>query len=358
MIEAAQHTDDVRDVTAPRACVVERVAGFVPPLRVTNDELPLDWEVSDSWVRSRTGVVSRHRAGRGVSTSDLAREAAVRALAGAETVDALLLATSTPDHPLPATAPELATRLGLGPVPAFDVSAVCSGFVYGLAVGAGLLAAGTAQRVLLVGADVYSTLLDPADRSAGIVFGDGAGAVVLRAGSATEAGALLGFDLGSDGGHAGLIQVPDGGSRSRAAGAGSAAGEGDPYFRMSGSEVYKHAVVRMTESARRVLDRVGWSGDDVDCFVAHQANARILTAVADRLGIPAERCVTDLAEVGNTGAASIPLALARAQDAGRLCGGERVLLTAFGGGLTWGSTALRWPSRPAAPVPPFHDGAG
>ncbi|MFD8992142.1 beta-ketoacyl-ACP synthase 3 [Streptomyces goshikiensis] len=332
------------------ACVVERVTGWVPPHRVTNDELPAAWGVSDEWVRSRTGIAARHRAGPGIATSDLALEAAARVLAGAEPVDTVVLTTSTPDHPLPATAPALAARLGLGEVPAFDVSAVCSGFVYGLATGSGLIAAGLSRRLLLVGADVYSTLLDPEDRSAGVVFGDGAGAVLLRAGTGTEPGALLGFDLGSDGGNADLITVPDGGARSRAD--ASPARDTDPYFRMRGSEVFKHAVVRMAKSARQVLDHVGWATGDVDLLVAHQANARILDAVSTRLGVPRDRCAGHLTDVGNTGAASIPLALADACAKGRLRTGDRVLITAFGGGLTWGSTALVWPDAAAPLAPP------
>jgi 3-oxoacyl-[acyl-carrier-protein] synthase-3 len=323
-----------------RACVVERLAGWVPPQRVTNDQLPETWGVTDSWVRSRTGIGSRHRAGAGVATSDLALRAAERVLDGTTSVDALLLATSTPDHPLPATAPALAARLGLGPIPAFDVSAVCSGFVYALATAAGWVAAGLSQRVLLVAADVYSTLLDPADRSTGIVFGDGAGAVLLRQGDVDEPGALLGFDLGSDGAYADLIAVPAGGSRHRATGQ---LVEGDHHFRMRGSEVYKHAIARMTGSVTALLDSLGWDRDNVDRLVGHQANARILEAVCERLALPADRCVGNLAEVGNTGAASIPLALADAHTDRLIQPGQRVVVTAFGGGLTWGSAALVWP---------------
>ncbi|GGW79635.1 3-oxoacyl-[acyl-carrier-protein] synthase 3 [Streptomyces lucensis JCM 4490] len=324
-----------------RSCVVEALAGWVPPLRVTNDQLPESWGVTDSWVRSRTGIGSRHRAGHGVATSDLALAAAESVLRGNDSVDALLLTTSTPDHPLPATAPSLAARLGLGPIPAFDVSAVCSGFVYALATAAGWVAAGLAERVLLVAADVYSTMLDPTDRAAGIVFGDGAGAVLLRRGEDDEPGALIGFDLGSDGGHADLIMVPAGGARHRATGRSPA--DGDHYFRMHGSEVFKHAITRMDGSVSTLLESLGWSVDEVDRLVGHQANARILKAVCERLGLPADRCVGNLAEVGNTGAASIPLALAQAHADGRLRPGQRVVVAAFGGGLTWGSAALVWP---------------
>ncbi|MYZ40373.1 MULTISPECIES: beta-ketoacyl-ACP synthase 3, partial [unclassified Streptomyces] len=266
-------------------------------------------------------------------------------------VDAVVLATATPDHPCPGTAPALAARLGLGPVPAFDIGAVCSGFVYGLAVCRGLVVSGLYDRVLLVGADVYSTWLDPRDRSSGVVFGDGAGAALIGAGRAGAPGELLAFDLGSDGAGYDLITVAGGGSRARATGRPPA--EGDEFFRMRGRAVYQHAVERMTASCRSLLDTVGWEAAQVDHFVPHQANARILRAVAGRLGIGADRCVIHLDRVGNTGAASIPLALADAEARGRLRAGDRVLLTAFGGGLTWGTAALRWPGTPRAAA---HDG--
>lgn len=329
-----------------RTAVLEAVAGWVPGEPVGNDALPAAWGVDDAWVRARTGIVSRHRAGVGLATGDIAFEAA-RKLVGdggstaAGPVDALVLATATPDHPCPATAPALAARLGLGTVPAFDIGAACSGFVYGLAVCRGLVAAGLHDRVLLVGADVYSAWLDPADRSAGVVFGDGAGAAVVGAGRAGTPGELLAFDLGSDGTGYDLITVPGGGARSRSTPARAA--EGDEFFRMQGPAVYQHAVERMTGSCRALLAKVGWDAADVDHFVPHQANARILRAVSARLGIDARRCVTHLERVGNTGAASIPLALADAAAEGRFRAGDQMLITAFGGGLTWGSAALRWP---------------
>ncbi|MFG2637986.1 beta-ketoacyl-ACP synthase 3 [Streptomyces sp. NPDC048362] len=330
------------------ACVLENVAGWVPELRVTNDELPRAWETTDAWIRSRTGISSRHRAGPGIATSDLAFEASKRVLAGDRCVDTLILATSTPDNPLPATAPALAARLDLVSVAAFDISAVCSGFIYALATAAGLVAAGVSERILLVAAEVYSTLLDPEDRSAGVVFGDGAGAVLLRRGVAGEPGALLGFDLGTDGTQADLITVPAGGSRHRST--GQPAAEGDHYFRMRGSEVYKHAVMRMSDSTNALLARLKWQIEDIDRFVAHQANARILSSVCERIGLPEHRSIGNLAAVGNTGAASIPLALAHAHRDGLIHAGERIVLAGFGGGLTWGSTALVWPDLSQRPT--------
>ncbi|WP_328376714.1 beta-ketoacyl-ACP synthase 3 [Streptomyces sp. NBC_01020] len=328
--------------------LVESVAGWVPPWRVTNDELPAHWGVDDHWVRTRTGIAARHRSGPGVSTGDLAYAAARLLLerAGHPRVDALVLATATPDHPCPATAPAVAARLGLGSVAAVDVSAVCSGFIYGLACAQGLVAAGIAERVLLAGADTYSGWLDPDDHRSGVVFGDGAGAALVAAGPAGAPGELLGFDLGSDGTGHDLITVAGGGSRARSARGPAAPGDG--YFRMRGGAVYQQAVERMTASCRTLLAKLDWDPGQVDHFVPHQANGRILSAVAERLGIDPARCVTHLDRVGNTGAASIPLALADADARGALRTGDRVLLTAFGGGLTWGSAALRWAGPAAA----------
>ncbi|WP_329124950.1 beta-ketoacyl-ACP synthase III [Streptomyces sp. NBC_01465] len=331
------------------AAVLESVAGWVPPRTVSNAELPAGWGVDDAWVRRRTGIGVRHWADPGTTTGDLALEAAVRALAlaGDPQVDAVLVATSTGDQPMPAMAPRLASRLGRDGAAAWDVSAACSGFVYGLATAAGILCAGIAQRVLLVAAEVYSTLIAPDDRSAGVVFADGAGAVVLRRGEHGEPGSVLAFDLGSDGTGHDLIAVPGGGARERSAPALYT--PGDRHFRMAGREVFQHAVTRMTESSRAVLARASWSVDDVDHLVAHQANARILTAVGERLELPADRHIANIDRVGNTGAASIPLALADASSRNELRPGQRVLLTSFGAGLTWGSAALLWPDpAPAA----------
>jgi 3-oxoacyl-[acyl-carrier-protein] synthase-3 len=282
-------------------------------------------------------------AGPGVATSDLAVEAGQRALksAGLEAVDALILATTTPDRPCPATAPEVASRLGLGTIPAFDVAAVCTGFIYALASGAGLIAAGIADRVLVIGAEVFSTILNPRDRTTRAIFGDGAGAAVLRAGHAREAGAIGPFTLGSDGSGADLIMVPAGGSRLPCQGAGC--DESERYFIMQGQPVYRRAIEMMARTSTRVLELADWPVSAVDWLVCHQANKRILNAVAARLGIPADRCLSNIDKVGNTAAASIPLALAYGAEGGALRPGDRIVLTGFGGGLTWGSTVLRWP---------------
>jgi 3-oxoacyl-[acyl-carrier-protein] synthase-3 len=284
-----------------------------------------------------------------MAVSDMAVAAGELALksSGGADVDTVVLATTSPDRPCPATAPDVATRLGQWNIAAFDVNAVCSGFVYALAVGAGMVTAGTAERVLVIGADAFTSYLDPEDRSSTIIFGDGAGAVVLRAGEATELGALGPFDLGSDGSGADLLTVKAGGSRQRlSAGVPEAM---YPYFTMSGKEVFWRAVQRMAASAQAALDRAGWQVGDIDRLVSHQANQRITKQLAGELGVPPERAVSNIAEVGNTVAASIPLALHQAHTEGTLAPGDRVLLTAFGAGLTWASVTLRWPR--------FQDGA-
>ncbi|MEU1484176.1 beta-ketoacyl-ACP synthase III [Streptomyces sp. NPDC005752] len=325
------------------AAVVAGIGAYTPPGLVTNDDLAQRLDTSDAWIRSRTGIAERYVVAPGTATSDLAVEAGLRALksAGDEHVGAVVLATTTPDQPCPATAPQVAARLGLGQVPAFDVAAVCSGFLYGLATASGLLAAGIADSVLLIAADAFTTIVNPEDRTTAVIFADGAGAVVLRAGSVGEPGAVGPLVLGSDGELSHLIEVPAGGSRQRST--GPVTDPEDQYFRMLGRDTYRHAVERMTGASQQATQLAGWSIGDVDRFAAHQANARILDSVSERLGVPAERQLTNIAQVGNTGAASIPLLLSQAAADGRLTAGHRVLLTAFGGGLSWGATTLVWP---------------
>ncbi|MGW0533344.1 beta-ketoacyl-ACP synthase III [Streptomyces sp. NPDC003032] len=323
--------------------VVRGIGAWVPPRVVTNEELAAELDTSDEWIRGRTGIARRHIADPGMATSDLAVEAGGRALKSAsmDAADCVIVATTTPDRVCPATAPLVASRLGLGTAAAFDVGAVCTGFLYALAAGAGLVTAGTAQSVLVLGADTFSSILDPQDRSTRAVFGDGAGGAVVTAGDAEEPGALGHFDLASDGTGSGLITVPSGGSRDpiRA----DSVERADPYFRMEGKAVFRNAVERMAASARRVAEDKGWSVATIDLLVAHQANLRIMHAVADQMRLPRERCAVNVDRVGNTAAASIPLALVDAVEDGTLLPGHQVVLTAFGGGLTWGSCALRWP---------------
>ncbi|AYN37365.1 ketoacyl-ACP synthase III [Streptomyces albus] len=301
-------------------------------------------DTTDEWIRTRTGIRERRVVEPGTATSDLAVVAGRRALdsAGVKSADLVILATTTPDHPCPATAPDVAARLGMTGVPAWDVAAVCSGFLYGLATANAFLTGGTAERVLLIGADAFSTILAPNDRSTRPIFGDGAGAVVLRAGESDEPGALGDIVLGSDGSLRDLITIPAGGSRTPLSGPD----DPDGYFAMQGKPVFRHAVTRMTAAAQEARRRAGWSAEEVDCLVAHQANYRILQAVAAKLDVPMTRCAVNLDRVGNTAAASIPLALADAAADGQLKTGHRALLTAFGGGVTWGAATLTWPDIP------------
>ena len=324
------------------------IGSWLPPRLVTNDDLAARLDTSDAWIRSRTGIGQRYAVPPGMATSHLATEAGSRALrsAGVTKVDFVLVATTTPDRPCPATAPEVAQRLGMAGTPAFDIAAVCSGFLYALAVGAGLIASGAAHRVLVIGAEAFTTILDPDDRTTVAVFGDGAGAVVLRAGHPDEQGALGAFSLGSDGSLADLITVRAGGSLQRSTGVRPALA--DTYFSMQGQQVFAHAVARMAAAAREALDLVGWKADEVDRMVAHQANLRILHAVAEQLDLPRERLVIHLDRVANTAAASIPLALADSVASGTLLPGQRVLLAAFGGGATWGAMTLIWPALETA----------
>jgi 3-oxoacyl-[acyl-carrier-protein] synthase-3 len=327
-----------------KCAVLTGIGGHLPPIVVTNEDLAGRLDTSDEWIRTRTGISRRHRAAPDTATSDLAVEAAARAMecAGTDSVDVVLLATTTPDRPCPATAPTVAAKLGLGLVAAYDVSAVCSGFLYGLATASGLIAADIAETVLVIGAETYSSLVHPDDRSNAVIFGDGAGAVVLRAGEAGEIGALGPFDLGSDGSGRDLITVRAGGSEQRVEETGSRML--DAYFSMSGREVFRNAVQHMNRSARSVLDKADLDVDRVDWLVGHQANARILRSLTDSLGIPEERSISNIDLVGNTAAASIPLALEHGHREGLLKPGDLVLLTAFGGGLTWGSALLTWPA--------------
>ncbi|WP_327749769.1 beta-ketoacyl-ACP synthase III [Streptomyces europaeiscabiei] len=321
------------------AAVLCGLGTVLPPRAVPNAELCAELDTTDEWIRTRTGIRERRIAKAGVSTEDLAAAAAAQALgsSGHSDVDAVVLATTTPDHLMPATAPSVAARLGLTGTAAFDVAAVCTGFVYALVTAAGLLATHTARTVLVVGADRMSQLPDPGDRTTRPLFADGAGAVVLRAGTATEPGALGPMVLGSDGTHRDLLLVPHGG-----------------HMQMQGPDLFRHAVDRMSAVTRQAVQLAGWRLTDVDRIVPHQANARITAAVGRHLAIGADRRVQNIEHVGNTGAASIPLALAQASADGTLRTGHRVCLTAFGAGLTWGATTLTWPDlKPAAH--PRHD---
>ncbi|WP_330294595.1 beta-ketoacyl-ACP synthase 3 [Streptomyces sp. NBC_00503] len=337
-----------------RAAVLAGLGAYVPPRVLTNAELCGERPVGDEWIRTRIGVGSR-RIADGEATVDLAVRAGRRALTSAGAhgshaaggrragADAVVLTTISPDRLLPAGAPEVAARLGLGTVPAFDLGAGCSGFLYGLGVATSMIVAGTFDRVLLVASDVFSAFLDPKDWLMSAIFGDGAAAVLLRAGSADEPGAFGPFDLGSDGSQADLLEIPGGGARARKRAFADPAEEFSPYFRMDGPAVRKQAVVGMCDSVTRALDLAGWSLADLDALVAHQANQRILDGISDELNLPPGKVLSHIETHGNTAAASVPVLLAQAAASGTLTPGLRVALTAYGAGLAWGSTTLVWP---------------
>jgi 3-oxoacyl-[acyl-carrier-protein] synthase-3 len=312
---------------------------YVPKRVVTNAELARRIDTSDEWIRERTGIAERHIAAEGEKTSDLAVAAARLALedAGIEAkdVDLLVLATATPDLTFPATATTVQAALGIDHGAAFDVQAVCSGFVYALATADNFLKAGQFKTALVIGAETFSRILDWNDRTTCVLFGDGAGAVVLQAtespGTVDDRG-ILATKLFSDGRFRDLLYVDGGPSATGTVG----------HLRMEGKEVFKHAVINIAAAIEAAIAEAGLAVDKVDWFVPHQANQRILKATAKRLGIPEERVVTTIAKHGNTSAASVPLALNEAVKDGRIGRGDLVLMEAMGGGFTWGAVLARW----------------
>ncbi|MFG3403821.1 beta-ketoacyl-ACP synthase 3 [Streptomyces sp. NPDC048142] len=300
----------------------------LPDRTVSNQQVGGHLGLSADWITQRTGISSRLRCGSGTSTSDLAVGAGAAALesSGDQPVEAVIVATATPDHLMPATAPTVAARLGLRGVAAFDVAAACTGLLYALQVAQGFICTGSAQRVLVIAADRLSHMTNPDDAATAPLFGDGAAAVVLRSGGADEPGALGPIVLGADGQHADALVIPHG-----------------QFMRMRGGEVFQHAITRLVQVSEQAASAAGWSPRDIDRLVPHQANARITAAVAQRLGVARHRVLESIGELGNTSVASIPITLARSAADGALREGHRVLLSAFGAGLTWGATTLVWP---------------
>jgi 3-oxoacyl-[acyl-carrier-protein] synthase III len=303
----------------------------LPSRVVHNSEFAARLDTSDQWIRERTGIVRRHIADESQSSSDLALEASRAALAAAamkpEDVDLIIVATSTPDFIFPSTACLVQAKLGVRNCPAFDVQAVCSGFVYALATADCFIRAGTHKRALVIGAEVFSRILDWNDRGTCVLFGDGAGAVVLA--SAEQPG-LHASVLRADGSHADILSVP-----------GNVCGGrilGSPYLQMQGGQVFKFAVKVLDEVARETVAAAGMSLMDVDWLIPHQANVRILEATARKLNLPLERLVVTVDHHGNTSAASVPLALDEFVRAGKIRSGHRVLMQGVGGGFTWGAT--------------------
>lgn len=315
--------------------VVAGVGAYLPERVVTNDELSKTVETSDEWIRQRTGIERRHIAADGEMTSDLATKAAERALehAGltAADIDLIILATSTPDNTFPASAVQVQYNLGMTHGSAFDVQAVCSGFVYAMTTANSFIKAGTARTVLVIGAETFSRILDWEERDTCVLFGDGAGAVILAAQEDTDRGVLT-CHLRSDGRHKDKLYVDGGPSSSDKVGK----------LRMRGREVFVHAVKMISDVVDDAFAATGTTGDDLDWLIPHQANKRIIEGSADKLGIQRSKIIMTVQDHGNTSAASIPLAIERAVSTGKLQRGHLVMLEAMGGGFTWGSVLLRW----------------
>jgi 3-oxoacyl-[acyl-carrier-protein] synthase-3 len=306
----------------------------LPSRVVTNDELSRRLDTSDEWIVSRTGIRQRHIAEPTQTSSDLGADASRAALAAAgipaDAIDLIIVATSTPDYIFPSTACLMQAKLGTSGQIAFDVQAVCSGFVYGLATADAFIRAGQAKRALVVGTEVFSRILDWEDRGTCVLFGDGAGAVVLQA---DERPGVLASSLHADGRYAGILSVP-----------GNVCGGkvvGSPFLQMDGQAVFKFAVRVLDEAARETVAKCGLSLHDVDWLIPHQANVRILEATAKRLGMPTEKLIVTVDRHGNTSAASVPLALDLAVRDGRIKPGQRVMLEGVGGGFTWGAALVQ-----------------
>ena len=319
--------------------VVKGVGHYLPARVVPNSEFEDQVETTDEWIRARTGIERRHFAASGETTSDLGAAAARAALADAglqaTDLDAIIVATSTPDLTFPSVATMVQAKIGLTKGFAFDVQAVCAGFVFALANANALILSGQAKRVLVIGAETFSRILDFTDRSTCVLFGDGAGALVLEAcdGDGTNADrGILSTDLNSDGTHRDLLYVDGGVSTSGTAG----------HLRMQGNQVFRHAVEKLSQTAHTSLEKVGLSGGDVDWIVPHQANIRIIEGTAKRMQVPMDRVVVTVQDHGNTSAASIPLAMSVGQARGQIKQGDLVVTEAIGGGLAWGSVVLRW----------------
>jgi 3-oxoacyl-[acyl-carrier-protein] synthase-3 len=313
----------------------------VPERVVTNDELSTMMDTSDEWIRERTGIRERRIAGPEEALSDLCMPAAEQALEEAglkgSEIDLIIVATVTPDMAFPSTGALMADQLGSADAAAYDLSAGCTGFMYALAQAYGMLAGGLSQRALVVGGDALSKLMDWTDRSTAVLFGDGAGAVVLeRVGE----GGFLGFELGADGSGGPQLYLPAGGSRMPTS--AETVAERKHFVQMNGREVFKFATRVLVTSAEAVLATCGRTIDDVDVYVPHQANVRIIEHARKKLGIPEEKVVIDVDRYGTTSSGSIPLALADAREDGRLQAGKLVLMTGMGAGLTWGSGLIEW----------------
>lgn len=322
---------------------ISSIGTYVPPRLLTNADLEKMVDTTDQWIVERTGIRERHIVEKGVATSDLAAEAARkclerRGIPGSE-IDTIIIATVTPDMLYPATACLVQEKIGANHAWGFDLSAACSGFVYALQVGAKLVESGAQKKVLVIGADVMSSIVDYKDRSTCILFGDGAGAVLLEPCAEGEVG-LVDFYHEIDGSGACSLYMPGGGSRHPSS--AETLAQNMHVVHQDGQAVYKFAVRKMSEATGTVLSRNGVSGSDLACFIPHQANKRIILSTAERLGMPEDRVVINIDRYGNTTAATIPLAMQTALDEGRLKKGDLVLLASVGAGFTVGATLLQW----------------
>lgn len=319
-----------------RSSVIVGSGSYLPAKILTNDDLAKVVDTSDEWIRQRTGIVQRHVAADGENTSDLAVSAARSAMQDAglriDDIDLIIVATATPDETFPATATIVQAKLGMHHGAAFDVGAVCSGFVYGLSVADGLLKSGVYRRALVIGAETFSRILDWEDRTTCVLFGDGAGAVVLESRETEAPQGILASILRSDGEYHDLLYVDGGPSATQTVGK----------LRMQGREVFKLAVGKISSIIQEVLEQAGRDMQEVDWFVPHQANQRIIDATARKVGLAPEKVISTIAAHANTSAASIPLALDYAARERRIRKGDLVLLEAMGGGFTWGATLLSW----------------
>ena len=322
----------------PRKAKITGIGSYLPDEVVSNDDLSKILDTSDEWITTRSGIKQRHRAADGEATSDIALAAAQQALSHAGItagdIDMIIVSTTTPDLTFPATAALVQKKLGISHGAAFDVQAVCSGFVYGLSVASAMVETGQAERALLIGAETMTRLLDWEDRATAVLFGDGGGAVVLEA---TDINAetephIIGSYLRSDGNLTDLLYVDGGPSTTGTTGK----------LRMQGREVYRHAVGNIAEAINSLLQRHELTVGDIDWFVPHQANKRIIDGVAKKIGLPAEKTVVTVQSHANTSAASIPLALHELLKSGRVSSGDLIMLEAMGGGLTWGANLIRW----------------
>ncbi len=324
---------------------IARITGLgvaVPDRIVTNQDFEKTLETSDQWIVERTGIKERRHADPGLTLAELSKRAALlamdRAKIGPQDLGAIILGTATQDRLLPSTACDLQALLGADNAAAYDLSAACSGWLYGLTQAEGLIASGQSEQVLVVGGELLSRIVDPTDRTTAILFGDGAGAAVVS--RATDDRGMLSTFIRSDGKLAELLWRPGGGARHPIS--QTVLNDKSHYIRMAGREVFKSAVLTMAEACDEALRRAGVTSDQIDLLIPHQANIRIIQATADHAGIPMEKVMVNVDRYGNTSSASIPLALAEAVEQGRVKPGSLLLLVAFGAGFTWGSTVIRW----------------